>query len=498
MNQPFSLATALCLPAPEVEALRLGRTIVAIPQTFLRPGKRFALCPTGTSILPISLGCYYRANFVPVAQEISSQFSIEKAAIKIWAKCQFCQVIDAMEDLESLSRLTVWTGEGLREILNQRQTLFLAALRVYFFPQINPLESNLNPHNKVGKFIGLPQSLSVTETSPVLSDRVFSRRCHQLENRLPPDHPELEDLQGMIAQLTLKNPEFRGFDEQIKAFLGWSDDTSVKQSQANLDWIDTIAALGNRSQEEDEGKSNYQAGTDFENVVRKSLEFLGFTVDHFHRGGAGGVDVFCSQPYPLICECKAGKKIPNTTAVQLLNLGNIRLANKEQFQKAAKLIIGPGEPTPQLNDAARKQDMAIIRPETLEKLVKLQALFNHSIDLFKLKNCLQAGKSDQEVEIYIEQVEQQIKLRSRIIKAVQELSDQETERAEQLPQQFTVTEIRAHYNATQNPRLTDEEVCNILIELSSPLTGYLGREPAPAGQSDRFYFLQELKVESIA
>jgi len=53
---------------------------------------------------------------------------------------------------------------------------------------------------------------------------------------------------------------------------------------------------GNCSKEIDAGKSNYQAGTDFENIVRLSLEFLGFTIDYAHKGG-GGLDLFCSKPY---------------------------------------------------------------------------------------------------------------------------------------------------------------------------------------------------------
>lgn len=40
--------------------------------------------------------------------------------------------------------------------------------------------------------------------------------------------------------------------------------------------------------------------------------------------------------------------------------------------------------------------------------------------------------------------------------------------------------------------LTPEEMHEILIELSSPLAGYLGREKREDWKSDRFYFLRDL------
>jgi hypothetical protein len=38
---------------------------------------------------------------------------------------------------------------------------------------------------------------------------------------------------------------------------------------------------------------------------------------------------------------------------------------------------------------------------------------------------------------------------------------------------------------------------SILIELSSPLTGYLGRIPGANWQSDRFYYLRDLPVPTL-
>ncbi|NEO67939.1 MAG: DUF1802 domain-containing protein, partial [Moorea sp. SIO4G2] len=240
----------------------------------------------------------------------------------------------------------------------------------------------------------------------------------------------------------------------------------------------------------DQGKTNYQAGTDFENIVRDSLKFLGFTIDHAHKGGAGGLDLFCSKPYPLVGECKAGKKIPNDTAVQLLNLGTLRLNNQELLKKTAKLIIGPGEPTKQLMDAAIVHGMAIINPETLEKLVKLQSQYPNSVDLIILKNYLIPGQADQEVEKYINHVSEKLKLRSHIVHLVKKLIDNRDNHT------VGVEMIDGAYNFSNPPQsLTHPELHEILIELSSPLTGYLGRIKGTDSKSDCFYFLRDLPMD---
>jgi hypothetical protein len=488
MSKLVLIENALPLPAPDVEALIQGRMIAAIPRRSLDRGKQFALYPANFLINLSPLEQHYRSSFLPIAQTVLANLATETVTIKAWARCELCQMPDNPESLEALSRLTVWTPEALKQILLQRQFLFLAHLRVYLLPQ--PIEIPVHPNgqDKRGKFVPLPYRLTVSEANPVLSDRLFNQRRKQLEKLESPLNPELEELQAMVSQINL--PAAQQLNDQIKQFLGWKTNTYSIFSDPNLAWIKDIKALGERSKEQDTGKGNYQAGTDFENVVRDSLEFLGFTIDYSHKGGAGGLDLFCSKPYPLVGECKAGKKIPNPTAVQLLNLATLRLQDSALIKKSTKLIIGPGEPLKQLKDAALVHGMSIINPETLEKLVKLQAVYPNSIDLFKLKEYLKPGQSDDEVQKYIEQVSSQIKLRSQIVQAVKQLGEPGSE--------HLTVEIRVHYNAVfakdSNSKLDDIKVYNLLVELSSPLTGYLGRGKGKDG-SDHFYFLRDLSVD---
>ncbi|MBR8840703.1 MAG: DUF1802 family protein [Stigonema ocellatum SAG 48.90 = DSM 106950] len=484
MTQSVLLQTALCLPAPDVEALIQGRMIAAMPRNFINPGQQFALYPANVSINLLALEQYYHSGFLPLAQTVFAKLSSETVLIKAWARCEGC-TMHVPESFEALSQLTVWTKEALQQGLEQRPHLFQAYVRVYLLAE--PLEMRVQTQSR--QFIPLPNSLAVSDANPVLNDRIFAIRKHQLETRQPPLHPELENLQSAIASLSITNSAVQALDWDIKVFLGWTTEKLIQQTNPDLAWINDIAALGNRSQEQDDGKSNYQAGTDFEIIVRKSLEFLGFTIDYFHKGGAGGVDVFCSKPYPLVGECKAGKTIPNTTAVQLLNLGTLRLKSQELFKQATKLIIGSGEPTTQLKDAATIQGMAIINPETLEQLVKLQHNYRGSVDLFKLKEHLKPGHCDEEVEKYIQQVVTGIKLRSHVVQLVKKHQENTGDK------NVEVATLYGAYCYSNPPQtLSREQMHEILIELSSPLTGYLGRMKGSDWKSDRFYFLRDLPL----
>ncbi len=485
MTYSFFVDTALQLPLPDVEALIEGRIIAAMPRIFIEPGRSFALYPGNIGIKLLPNEQHYRSSFLPIAKTSFSQLTSETILIKAWAKCEFCQILNDPESLEALSQLTVWTTEALQQTLLEKPYIFLAYLRVYLLPQ--PLEMPVHPS---GNFVSLPKSLTVTDSTPVLSESIFAKRRQQLEKLEPPEHPELEELQSALVHLSTTNPNAKQLDTEIKMFLGWSSEKPVKPIQPDLAWIKTIAALGNRTKELDTSISNYQAGTDFEIVVRDSLEFLGFTIDYAHKGGAGGLDLFCSKPYPLVGECKAGKKIPNDTAVQLLNLGTLRLRDPALLRRVTKLIIGPGEPTPQLKDAAQLHGMAIMNPETLEKLVKLQSKYPNSVDLFKLKEYLKPGQSDDEVAKYIEQVEQEIKLRSYVISILKKYHENSGS------EQASVDALSGAYSMSKPPKqLSREELHEILIELSSPLTGFLGRIKGDSLGRDRFYFLRDLLLD---
>lgn len=491
MINVLTLETALCLPAPELQALTDGRLVAVLSSVSLTQGTKFALYPSPAKFADIPIDDYYQAQFLSLARAALAQADTTKPKLEYWAECQGCNIIDTPDELNAIADLAIWQPEFLKTWLAQRQCLIIAFLRIYQLP--TPVTATATP--KVGKFIGLSNPIQVHEKHPILDDILFRHRLEQAQAFQSPLHPKLEALDTALESSTLvTNPVAQTLRFSLRQVLGWRPVFITPPNSSDVDWMNQIAALGERSKELDEGKSNYQAGTDFEIAVRDSLEHLGFKINHFHRGGAGGLDLACSEPYLLIGECKSGKKIPNDTAVQLLNLGTLRLESKTAFNQATKIIIGPGTPTPQLEKAALVHGMAIINPHTLENLVKLQHQYPGAIDLFELKKHLIDGRADESVRDYIEKVKSELRLRSFIVNQVRNHLLKTNEQSANLDALHAVYSHEFDTVSNSLKRLKRNDFHDILVELSSPLAGYLGRNKTTDGQ-ESFYFLRQLIVE---
>lgn len=495
MGELISLERVLCLPAPDITALLEGQNIVAIPKVAVQRGWTFALYPCDllTDSLPVQK--QYHSYAHTSAQAALTSLNTSTVEIEAWARCELSTMIHDEELLEALSCSTVWTKAALQEALNQRQHIFLAYLQVYKLAQPVSVSANSVTSDKYGKFISLSSlplenypspSIKVTELIPVLDEAVFIQRKQRLERGEKPLHHELIKLEEAIASLANTNHAANRIRQEIRDILGWHTiEITISKSSVDLDWISKINALGTATT-----GGNYEKGTAFEQVVHKSLSFLGFELDSSAKGGAGGIDLYCTKPYPLIGECKAGQTIPGNTVYELNKLGSVHLT-KQFFDTVNKLIIGPGKPTTQLQQSAQQFGISIINPMTLQKLVELQATYPNSIDLIELKEYLRPGQIDDKIEEYITKVLQKIRLRANIVQAVKQLSEMEPER-----RQFEVSEVRVQYNilfCKLNGNTLDNEIVHeLLIELSSPLAGYLGRLRGTSLQSDRFYFLRDM------
>jgi len=507
MNKSVSIYNALCLPAPDVEALIQGRIIAAIPRTLLDLGKTFALYPVEMSTAAINK--YYHSSFLPIAKTAWEKFyhpgmllqpeqlsliptqkqlqiplSESKVLIKAWAKCELCEMPDKTKPLDILSQLTIWKQEIFEEILQKRPHFFLAYLRVYHLPEPLEIPTIPNIQDKLGKFVGLP-NIFASEDKPVLSNEVFIQRKQQLENLQPPLHPELEELQSALSQIANNNPAAQQLENEIKVFLGWSNAPNKNTIDADLTWIKTIANVGNSSD-----------GNEFEKLVRRGLKKLGFTGSSLNpdaTGGAGGMDFYTETPYAIVGECKATKteKVSDGTPAQLLKIGMNHLG-KFQYEKAIKLIVAAGELNNYALRTATQNEMNVITPETLQKLVELQTYYKNSVNLLELKECLQQapyGLADNKINEYIDKIEKDIKLRSHIIQLVKNyLQNSGIESA-------GVDALHGAYFGSNPPQpLKPGEMYEILIELSSPLTGYLGRKKGNDWKTDKFYYLRDLPI----
>ncbi|MFN8748203.1 MAG: DUF1802 family protein, partial [Pseudanabaena sp.] len=447
------------ISATNLDALRSGAIVGAFSKTFLAIDRAFALYP-----------------------DLQLENS-DSVTVDLWAECKSCENIDITFGIEKLSQLTALPSEELESIFQQRERIFLLVLRVYKLP--NPIQAQ---QQSTGNFVPLPETVTISEKIPILDDEQFQQvqdQSKDLELILPNQSSDsfINDDEFTIKPNLINDPNLKPQDNLVDS------NKDEKHQNNDLSWIQTISTLGDRSMETLEKKSNVKAGTDFENIVKKSLEFIGFTVDHVHAGGSGGLDLFCSKPFPLIGECKSGKNIPGNTVYELDNLSDDHL-EEHIVAEAHKLIIGAGSPTPQIKRRAARKNISIINPMSLQKLVELNHRYSRAINLIELRPYLIAGQADHKVDEYIQKVESEIKLRSQIVSLVRTyLSSRRVNDVE-----LKVLE-GVFFNNPHTQNLSIEELKEILIELSSPLAGYLGRVEEKGKKCDRFYYLRDLSIE---
>jgi hypothetical protein len=256
------------------------------------------------------------------------------------------------------------------------------------------------------------------------------------------------------------------------------------------DWYDHISRVGNSSD-----------GTTFERLVRKSLQFLGFSnsqphakanLDYNSTGGAGGLDFFADLPYPVVGECKASKTetVPSSVCAQLIHLGNTHLPG--HYQDCVKIIIAAGKLTHPAKMGAANNSINVIRPEELQRLVLLKRQHPNAINLYQLKAVFEQGSfgeaANENLKKFIDNIWGQLIKRSEWVELVRDAQ------RNRLGKPVHLEDIFAHSRTTK-PEITlnsDMErglARDLLIELSSPLLGYLNRV------EDRFEFVKSLEIQ---
>jgi hypothetical protein len=481
------LINGIQIPAFDVQMLTFGKLIAVPFNHSQKEGKVFLLYPGQKLPYNLSLEQYYQTEYLANAKIASEKYTTYPIHLKVWARCERHWRINPEQKylLSKIAQSTIWNLSALEHIFEQQQVLKLLILRVYCLS--NPCIVNVPP--EPGAFYWSKSDDLITTTSeedtPVVSDASFNqRKALLLSGKVYPD-TAIEALLFQCEQIADQTPDAQQLTYDIQQFLGWIDNKPVKQDDSDLAWITKIAEVGNSSD-----------GNEFEKLVRRGLLKLGFTgseLESDSTGGAGGMDFYCEYPYPMVGECKATKteKVSDGTPAQLLKIGMNHLG-KAQYDHSIKLIVAAGELNFYALRTATENQMNVISPETLQKLVELQTHHKNSINLLELKECLQQapfGLAEEKVNNYIDKIQQNIKLRSHIIQLVRNyLQNTGMESA-------GVEALHGAYFGSNPPQpLKTQEIHEILIELSSPLTGYLGREKSTDWKSDRFYFLRDLPL----
>jgi hypothetical protein len=484
MNQILKLSTLLCLPAPDVRALGFGRSICAIPALFIRPGQKFLLCPTEK----IDNDCY-RLEFQLQAKIAFESLEYDLPEIEYWASCAECTIVDSPDKVTAIESLSVWKKDWLAAKIEADGKIFLTTLRTYKLVSSFTLPGEIVYQEKIGKFLSLGCESEALDAVVVLEDSIFSRRKEQLDKFIPSTHSALELLQSQVAELAIDNPLANLLNYDIQAFLEWQAPKQI--SQLNSDWIDRIDSVGNSSD-----------GNEFEKLVRRSFIYLGFcnslenskaSLDPNATGGAGGIDIYCDSPFSLIGECKASKyeSVPNSVSAQLIHLGNTHLG-KDIFDRSVKIIFAAGKLTRDAQQAATQNQINIMTPATLQRLVTFKSQYPGAVNLHELEKCLSqepfGQDADDKVNHFIDRLTQDISIRSHIVNIFKNYLDSQQVLELGIEQFYIVYSLSAPLQ-----KYSEQDLHEVLIELSSPLSGYLARNKGKDWKADRFYFLRSLR-----
>jgi hypothetical protein len=473
MTGTITLDRILSLPETDIESLQEGKTIAALPIAQVQKGWSFLLYPHST------------------------HETLNDVSINSWGTCESFKMIHDVEQLDILAALTLWNKFDLEKLMEVRGHLSLAVLKIYRLPNPVVVSERFISDIKFGKFVGISnleienKFIKSSESLPVLSSTIFNNRYKQITQFQVPEHPNLEGLQSTIAHYAQTHSEAKVLDEDLKAFLGWADPQEF--AKITPPWVKEITKSGNSSD-----------GNLFEKCVRQGFITLGFTntlknikasLDPDATGGAGGIDIYCEKPYSIVGECKASKheSVPNSVSAQLIHLGNTHLG-KATFDTSIKIIFAAGKLTDHAEKAAIENHINVMRPETLQRLVELKTAHPGAIDLLELKPCLESAPfgtdADTKVNDFIAKIWQKIEIRSQVIQAVKALKQDGDDLV-------NASDVRNRFNAfasSEDKFSKPEDTHNLLIELSSPLTGYLGRTKGDNWKADRFYFLRDLIV----
>jgi Domain of unknown function (DUF1802)/Restriction endonuclease len=485
---PLQLSTLLCLPAPDVKALGIGRSICAISGLFIRPGQKFLLCPIETIDNDRYLEDCYRSEFQSQAKIAFNLLEPNSPKIEYWASCEKCTIVDAYDKLIAIESLSVWNKDWLTTKIETNGQIFLTTLHTYKLSSSFTLPREIVSQGKSGKFLSFGGYAETSTDLPILVDSVFNRRKQKLEKFIPSTYLSLELLQSQVAELAIDNPIASILDRDLQIFLEWQEPNQI--DRLDNDWIDRIDPVGNSSD-----------GNEFEKLVRRSFIYLGFgnslnnikaSLNPDATGGAGGIDIYCDSPFSLVGECKASKheSVPNNVSSQLIHLGNTHLG-KDTFDRSVKVIFAAGKLTRDAQQAATQNHINIMTPATLQRLVTFKSQYPGAVNLHELEKCLRQESfgqdADTKVNHFIDRLAQEISIRSHIVNIFKNYLDSQQVLELGIEQFYIVYILSAPLQ-----RYSDRELHEVLIELSSPLSGYLARNKGEDWKVDRFYFLRSL------
>jgi hypothetical protein len=230
---------------------------------------------------------------------------------------------------------------------------------------------------------------------------------------------------------------------------------------------------------------SFGEGDRLEKFILILFEFWGFEVDKEISGQNGELDVICVSPIPIGVECRSTTQSVGVNIIDELNRHIRRYENKRGLSGFIGLIVCDN-PTSQLIEDIKTEKRFFVGTETILTLMRFT--FNYPLSPIEFQYFFKEyGDIKVNVDNYLKQKLERLKLREAIISIF-----------------VNVGEVLDYYDIKANLKvrgfkITDDELRDSLIELSSPFINWLEKRDNEYKLifSEKFWENQQQKLMEV-
>lgn len=226
-------------------------------------------------------------------------------------------------------------------------------------------------------------------------------------------------------------------------------------------------------------------GDKLEKFILSLFEFWGFAIDKETSGQNGELDIICVVPICIGIECRSTKQSVGVNIIDELNRHIRRYENKSGSSNFVGLIVCDN-PTSQLTEDIRTEKRFLMDSGTIITLMRFT--FNYPLSPIEFQHFFREyGNVKANVEDYLKQRLEKLNVREAIISIFTDVGEV-----------LDYADIKAHLKV-RGFKITDNELKESLIELSSPLVNWLENKD---GQyklvwAERFWQNQQQKLIEV-
>jgi len=200
-------------------------------------------------------------------------------------------------------------------------------------------------------------------------------------------------------------------------------------------------------------------GDKLEKFILNLFEFWGFEVDKETSGQSGELDVICVSPICIGIECRSTKGNVGVNIIDELNRHIRRYENKSRLSDFIGLIVCDN-PTLQLIEDLKTEKRFFINSETIVTLMRFT--FNYPLSPIEFQYFFREyGDIKKNVDDYLKQKLERLNMREAVISIFTNVGEM-----------LSYADIKANMKV-RGFKITDVELKESLIELSSPLINWL-------------------------